>query len=314
MHQSALYLAHADLFLRRATFSAAGYAAFRPTYPPALFRTVLAYQQPPTSSGTLLDLGCGHGLIAREMSPHFGRVLGIDPSAGMVKQATEMTDDPKVSFQQGTAEDLSFLDDGSVDMVVAGQAAHWFDYSRAWPELARVVKRGGSLAFWGYKDNILVGHTRANEIFDKFCYGAGEVAKGMPSMAAYWEKPGRDILRESFRAVVPPEGEWGDVKRIVYDPDRETSTVGSEEEAWLRKRLKLGEFEGYVRTFSSYRGWKDANPEGKSSDEGGGGDVIDLMMEEIVDSVPEWKALGKNWREAEFDSVWGTMIVLARRL
>ena len=56
------------------------------------------------------------------------------------------------SFRKAYAENLSFLENESVDLVVAGQAAHWFDYPRLWPEMKRVVKKGGTLAFWGYKD------------------------------------------------------------------------------------------------------------------------------------------------------------------
>lgn len=30
----------------------------------------------------------------------------------------------------------------------AAQAAHWFDWGKLWPEAARVLKPGGSLASW----------------------------------------------------------------------------------------------------------------------------------------------------------------------
>jgi trans-aconitate 3-methyltransferase len=299
---------------RRATFSAAGYAAFRPSYPETLYRTILAFHQPPTPTGTLLDLGCGHGLISRTLSPHFGSLIAIDPSAGMIKQASESTKDTKISFRQGTAEDLSFLPDNSVDMVVAGQAAHWFKYDKAWPELARVVKRGGTLAFWGYKDNVVFGHPGVTEVAESFVYGKEEIAPGVESMERYWEQPGRGILRDSFRDIVPPETDWKEVKRIVYEPNRKTGTINdSDEGAWLRKRLTLGEWEGYLRTYSAANGWKDAHPEMKSRADGGEGDIVDLMFDEIVDSVPEWKAMGDKWRDVEFDSAWGTAAVLAKR-
>ncbi|KAK7439427.1 hypothetical protein CaCOL14_008134 [Colletotrichum acutatum] len=310
----------------RSTFSAAGYAAFRPSYPASLFRTVLAYHNTQSTSGTALDLGCGHGLISRELSPSFARVIAIDPSAGMVKQAADSTSDSKITFRQASSEDLSFVADASVDLVVAGQAAHWFNYDKVWPELARVVKSGGTLAFWGYKDNILVGFPAVNDIFMHFCYGEGESTpgSGVETMGPYWEKPGRQILRDNLAAVVPPESEWEKVKRIVYDPDRKTSQADANTEAmepedpraaWQqRKTMKLGEFEGYVHTFSAYRGWKDAHPELKSRAEGGAeGDIADLLFDRLLEAVPEWKAAGDKWRDIEVEAVWGTTIILAKR-
>lgn len=246
------------------------------------------------------------------MSPHFSQVMGLDPSAGMIKQASSTTDDPKVTFRQGGAEDLSFLPDQSVDMVVAGQSAHWFDYSKAWPELSRVVKPGGSLAFWGYKDNILVGHPRANKIFDEFCYADGPVAPGLEGINAYWEQPGRDKVRNLLREVEPPAAQWRDVKRILCDV-RDDTEVPDAETAWMRKRVSLGELEAYVRTLSAFQGWRDAHPEAKSRAEGGQGDLADILMDRIVDAEPQWKAMGDAWRDAEAEAVWGTYILLAKR-
>ncbi|KAF7555575.1 hypothetical protein G7Z17_g2096 [Cylindrodendrum hubeiense] len=265
------------------------------------------------AGGALLDLGCGHGVATRELAPHFGRAIAIDPSAGMIAQAAQTTKDPKVSFRQGNSEDLSFIPDKSIDLVVAAQAAHWFDYTKAWPELSRVVKPGGSLAFWGYKDNIIIGHSRANKIFDKFCYGDGEVVEGLEGMNQYWERPGRDILRDLLRVVIPPESHWQDVKRIMYDVDKDTVDVAGPETAWMRKSLNLGQFEAYARTFSSYQGWIDAHPDMKSRAQGGDGDIVDLMFDQILDAEPEWKALGDQWRDAEVETVWGTYILLAQR-
>jgi SAM-dependent methyltransferase len=49
-----------------------------------------------------------------------------------------------VAALAGSAEEIP-LADSSADGVVAGQAAHWFDMRRAVPEMARVLRLGGSL-------------------------------------------------------------------------------------------------------------------------------------------------------------------------
>ncbi|KAI0905262.1 S-adenosyl-L-methionine-dependent methyltransferase [Ustulina deusta] len=296
----------------RPTFSAKAYAAFRPAYPASVFRTVLDFHQLPLvgNKTTLLDIGCGHGLIARAMSPHFQCVLALDPSSGMVKQARHMTDDAKISFHHGRAEDLSALVGPlSVDMAVSGQAAHWFDYSVVWQELARAMKPGGTIAFWGYVDGVLEGAKEATVIMEKFIYGFGQVAPGIEGMGGYWEQPGRNILRGLLRSVEVPEDHWKDVTRFFHEPGEQDD----EDVAWLKKRMNLGEVEAYTRTFSCYRGWKDAHPEAKSRAEGGDGDVVDVMWDQMVDSIPAWKAMGEQWRETEVIHDWGTYVIMARK-
>ncbi|KAI0506544.1 S-adenosyl-L-methionine-dependent methyltransferase [Xylaria bambusicola] len=296
----------------RPTFSAKAYAAFRPTYPASLFRTVLDYHQLRLAGNgtTLVDIGCGHGLIARALSPHFQHLVALDPSAGMVKQARQMTEDPKISFHQGRAEDLSpFVRPTSVDLAVAGQAAHWFDYSAVWSELARAMKPGGTVVFWGYVDGVLLGAENATAVMEKFVYGFGDVAPGIEGMAPYWEQPGRNILRGLLGSVDVPGDNWKDVTRITHKPgDPDGDSV-----AWLKKKMTLGEVEAYTRTFSCYSGWKDAHPEMKSRAEGGDGDVVDVMWDHMIDSTPEWKAMGGQWREAEVINDWGTYIIMARK-
>lgn len=228
----------------------------------------------------------------------------------MVEQARQTTNDAKITFHQGYAEDLSGLvRPASVDMAVAGQAAHWFDYGAVWPELVRTVKPGGTIAFWGYKDNVLMGAEQATEVMESFVYGFGEVAPGVEGMGPYWEQPGRNILRGLLRSVEVPGDHWRDVTRLEHEPGK----PDGENLAWLRKKMKLGEVESYTRTFSCYSGWKDAHPEVKSRADGGNGDVVDIMWDRMVDSVPEWKAMGERWREAEIVSDWGTYIIMARR-
>ena len=198
-------------------------------------------------------------------------------------------------------------------MVVSGQAAHWFDYTKAWPELGRVIKRGGTLAFWGYKDNVLIGHERANRVFDKFCYAEGDVEPGMEGMARYWEQPGRNKVRNLLREVEPPASQWQDVSRDLYDIKMDSTVLPDKETAWMQRHVNLGQLEAYIRTSSALQGWRDAHPECKSIAEGGKGDLADVLMQRMVETEQRWRDMGDAWRDAEVDTVWGTYILMATK-
>jgi len=58
-----------------------------------------------------------------------------------------------VIARQAIAE-ATGLEDASVDFVTAGQAFHWFDATRAVPEIARILRPGGGVAlFWNVRDH-----------------------------------------------------------------------------------------------------------------------------------------------------------------
>ncbi|MAD87334.1 MAG: hypothetical protein CL912_30620 [Deltaproteobacteria bacterium] len=134
------------------------YAQARPSYHPKLYEKVLKQH---TSTGgqltTLLDVGCGPGITARALAPHFNQVTGLDPSEGMINNAralggTTASSSP-IRFEISTAEDLGWhltppVEDASIDLLTASTAAHWFDMSAFWPRAARVLKPGGTVALW----------------------------------------------------------------------------------------------------------------------------------------------------------------------
>lgn len=141
--------------------------SFRSSYPRALFDHVLAYLDQSSSPAltqrprTLLDLGCGPGVSTFDWVnlDRFERIVGIDPSDNMISAARgileekrakgEIKDGVEVRFEKGGSDNLAgIVEDGSVDLAVAGQAAHWFDAEATYRELARVLKPGGAFAFW----------------------------------------------------------------------------------------------------------------------------------------------------------------------
>jgi len=127
-------------------FSAAAeaYRAFRPGYPAALFAW-LAEVAPGRAAA--LDCGCGNGQAAVMLAPHFREVFAVDPSREQIGNAIPADN---IEYRIAPAE-ATGLPAGSVDLVVAGQALHWFDFDRFYPEVERVVRpTGGVFAAFTY--------------------------------------------------------------------------------------------------------------------------------------------------------------------
>jgi len=238
------------------------------------------------------------------MSKEFKHVVGTDPSSGMVSQAQNQSpksEFPNTDFQVAAAESLPFVEEGSVDMVVAGQAAHWFKHDIVFPELARILCKGGTLAFWGYKDHVYIGYPKASDLVQKYFYGSDPDR----NLGPYWE-PGRFIVRNKLREIKPPEDLYEDITRIEYEPDPQTAN-GGEGTLFMSKKMTLAQSKDYVRTASSFHEWERKHPQDKSRKSGGTGDVVDWMYDEMSEA--------EGWQDdgMEVNLEWGSAIVLARR-
>ena len=122
---------------------AAHYAAFRPTYPAALFAWLAA-----ESPGRTLAWDCatGSGQAALALAEHFEQVVATDVSAEQLAHAGRH---PRVRYARAPAE-ASPLDDASADLVTVAQALQWFDLDAFFAEVDRVLRPGGLLAAWTY--------------------------------------------------------------------------------------------------------------------------------------------------------------------
>lgn len=94
---------------------------------------------------SVLDVACGTGAVTRailQLLDGSGRVVGVDPSTGMLAQARAHL---QAEFQEGEAEALPFPDD-SFDFLTMGYALrHVADLHRAFAEYHRVLRPGGRL-------------------------------------------------------------------------------------------------------------------------------------------------------------------------
>ncbi len=101
----------------------------------------------------VLEIGCGSGALtfgaglADRVGPS-GRVVGVDPSSGMLHRAElarRLRGIDWVQFTPGSAERLPFSD-GTFDATIGAAFLHFTDMPKAAAEMARVTRRGGVIA------------------------------------------------------------------------------------------------------------------------------------------------------------------------
>lgn len=121
------------------------YRRWRPGYPPELVPWLV--ERCGLRPGDFVaDIGSGTGLFSRDLLAAGLRVAAVEPNAPMRAAAeAALGDDRNFVSVDGTAERTG-LADGSVALVCAAQAFHWFDRVAARTEFARVLRRQGHVA------------------------------------------------------------------------------------------------------------------------------------------------------------------------
>jgi len=123
---------------------------YEQSFVPAIFArsaTMLADIASIAPGERVLDVGCGTGIVAREVAKRVGaegRVVGLDLNPRMLAVAVRLA--PEIDWRQGDAGDLPF-EAGAFDVVVSQYALMFFpDRAQALREMWRVLAPRGRLA------------------------------------------------------------------------------------------------------------------------------------------------------------------------
>lgn len=268
----------------KATFDSARYALFRPTYPRQLFDSAFKYheQTPGARWDLAIDLGCGTGQATVELTP-FKKVIGFDPSEKMVEQAMLgffQNGTAQIEFVQGSAEDLVILADSSVDLVIAAQSAHWFNWNKVWPEIARVLRPGGTTSIWGYGEVTTPKYPYLKPLISDYHGGPDQ-------LGPHWEQPGRSIVEGLLREVpaateVCPDA-YSDFRRTFFSSPQITD-VPSPLPMILKRTMTWSELLQLLKTSSALRNFHDKHPEDLIHPDG---DISERLLSRLVRSVEE---------------------------
>jgi SAM-dependent methyltransferase len=116
------------------------YDRARPSYPDALVSRIIAVSPGPS----VLDVGCGTGIAARQFQAAGCTVRGVEPDARMAGLARRFGLEVELAkFEDWDPAGRAF------DAVVAAQAWHWIDPIAGAARAAQALRPGGRLAvFW----------------------------------------------------------------------------------------------------------------------------------------------------------------------
>ena len=200
---------------------AAAYERFRPGYPPELFAWLRTL---PAARRLAWDVGTGNGQVAADLAADFGRVLASDLSLPQLARARPRRG---VLYARAAAESAP-LADGSVDLVTASQALHWFDLDRFYAEVRRLLAPGGAIVAW----------SSSRSEYDPAVSAA--LATVRERVRPYWP-PERRLVDDEYRTIPFPFHE-------IAPPALES-----------RVEWDLDQFLGYVGTWSATRRYRAAN-------------------------------------------------------
>jgi 2-polyprenyl-6-hydroxyphenyl methylase/3-demethylubiquinone-9 3-methyltransferase len=115
----------------------------------AYFRRVFDRLGIPPAERSVLDVGCGGGLLSEELAGMGAHVIGVDPAEGSILTARRHAEEHglDIDYRCGAGESLP-LEDESVDIVCCVDVLeHVHDLDAVLRETVRVLKPGGLYLF-----------------------------------------------------------------------------------------------------------------------------------------------------------------------
>lgn len=125
----------------------------------------------PGPGETIVDVGCGNGLLTLELARAVGdsgRIIGVDPSEDMRRSAQERCQGQScVEFVVGSADSLP-ISPSTIDKAVSVQVFEYLDdIPSALSEIHRVLNPGGILVIGDIHFDSLVWHSDAPDRMDR---------------------------------------------------------------------------------------------------------------------------------------------------
>jgi SAM-dependent methyltransferase len=153
--------------LRRFSSRVENYIKFRPDYP----KEIIAFLERESilkKESVIADIGSGTGISAALFLENGNVVYGVEPNKEMREAGEKLLKQYTTFFSvDATAEETS-LPTEDIDVVVAGQAFHWFDKEKCKAEFKRILKKEGyAVLMWNDRRTDTTPFLQAYEDFIK---------------------------------------------------------------------------------------------------------------------------------------------------
>jgi SAM-dependent methyltransferase len=130
---------------RRFSSRVENYLRHRPRYPAGMLE-LIGSRCRLTRESVIADIGSGTGKLTEVFLAAGHRVIGIEPNREMREAGERLLAGYSLFTSMAACAECTSLPSAGVDLIVAGQAFHWFDRALCRKEFARILKPGGWVA------------------------------------------------------------------------------------------------------------------------------------------------------------------------
>ena len=129
---------------KRFSSRAENYLKYRPHYPDEIIEH-LKKENVLNEKSVVADIGSGTGFSSELFLKNGNTVYGVEPNKEMREAGEKYLSGYKNFVSVNGSAENTTLKPGSIDIISAGQAFHWFNFSQARNEFRRISKPGGYL-------------------------------------------------------------------------------------------------------------------------------------------------------------------------
>jgi SAM-dependent methyltransferase len=123
----------------------ADYVKYRPTYPIEIL-DLLAARCGLTPESVVADIGSGTGILTKLFLENGNPVIGVEPNKEMREAGEHFLSEYGRFTSIDAPADATKLPAGAIDLIVVGQAFHWFDRDKTRKEFLRILNPDGVVA------------------------------------------------------------------------------------------------------------------------------------------------------------------------